>query len=167
MYRFTRKSQSLLSFGCVFRILANTDQPGRPPEDRIHLSLQTENADLRAAIDTHGELIAAEAKAAALQEELRAAVSACEAKLSAYEAVLAAHDPQRTDQLYVLLYLHPDNLGIERNDFTVEEARAAAKHGGDGWKDCCTQWRLSCAIPPDSSGHVEIPETMTSIAYVR
>ena len=31
-----------------------------------------------------------------------------------------------------------DNLGIERNDFTVEEARAAAKHGGDGWKDCCT-----------------------------
>ena len=29
-------------------------------------------------------------------------------------SVLAAHDPHRLDQLYVLLYLHPDNLGLEQ-----------------------------------------------------
>ena len=29
-------------------------------------------------------------------------------------AVLAAHDPLRSDQIYVLLYLYPDNLGIEQ-----------------------------------------------------
>ena len=29
-------------------------------------------------------------------------------------SVLAAHDPSRADFIYVLLYLHPDNLGLEQ-----------------------------------------------------
>ena len=29
-------------------------------------------------------------------------------------SVLAAHDPARADSMYVLLYLHPDNLGLEQ-----------------------------------------------------
>ena len=59
-----------------------------------------------------------------------------------------------------------DNLGIERNDFTVEEARAAAKHGGDGWKDCCTQWRLSCAIPPDDSIFAKLRLTLLALKKI-
>ena len=40
------------------------------------------------------------------------------------------------------------NVGIEGNDFTVNEARATARNG-DAWKDCCAAWQGKCALPPD------------------
>ena len=43
-------------------------------------------------------------------------------------AVLASHDPLHAEQIYVLLYLHPDNLGIEQTSlFRVELATGKLK----------------------------------------
>ena len=43
-------------------------------------------------------------------------------------AVLTAHDPLHAEQIYVLLYLHPDNLGLEQTSlFRVELATGKLK----------------------------------------
>ena len=54
------------------------------------------------------------------------------------------------------------NVGIEGNDFTVNEARATARNG-DAWKDCCAAWQGKCALPPDDDSFRKLRATLLAL----